>query len=448
MSGTEVILNRDTAAALFGDDYPRPPFINLCELHCSQPSSWEGHGLPLPDHRLFLGAAMVNLSLNHYPIDEQAEQMLADIPRLCPNLQALRINYPIGALIGSPRAVPPLRRPGFFRSLTELSEISIGSPLPASAFEEMRSLPRLQSLSFVPALEDPWIPPPAPYPPFSSLTDLTIDGSSEVRKDAYYADRCANVLTMAYFPVLESLRILAAYIGSFEHINTLIEAHCSHTALRELHITREAAVVEADIDLDDVIAEDIRPLYAFRNMRAVTLNEAYNFQLTDDDVREMALAWPRLERLSLMPMYMVMEENGYFTVEGGVPPPETTLRALVHFARHCPELNELWIRVSTADTDAREIRRMMFAEGPLRFVPSLTRLRLGHCLPAGNPKEVLAALAAMFPRLHQFDVEVSEEVEEGSEAWTELGRLFGLKQRADGPTYYQVLVNALWNNGA
>ena len=442
----EAILDRDAATALFGDNYPHSPFINLSELQCAQPTSWRSRGptIPLPDHRLFLGATIHTLTLNRSPVDERIERILADVPRLCPSLRVLHVHLE-GPLFGSTEPIAPLCRVGFFSSLTGLCDIRVRHPLPAPALEALRELPHLQSLFMVPALDDSWDTPSAPSAPFRALNILFIDGKNDDRAVPCSAEECAAVLSVAYFPVLENLTIQADTIGSFQRILTIVEAHCSHTALGEIQITREQAVAEADRNLDDVIGEDIRPLYAFRNLHTVELREAYNFQLTDDEMLEMALAWPRLRHLSLNPIFQMLEENDYLTVDGGVPPPVTTLRALVHFARHCPELTDLGLRVCTADANVGDIRRMFFSGGPLRRIPPLTRLALAHNLPAGDPRVVLACIACLFPRLEWLDVRFSEEVEEGSEAWAELDRLFGgFLRSTNGPTYYHTLVRTLW----
>ena len=128
------------------------------------------------------------------------------------------------------------------------------------------------------------------------------------------------------------------------------------------------------------------------------------------------------------------------------------MRALVHLVHHCPNLQDISIRISTENTNANTIWRMMFVEGPSspwRDPPLVTRLALGLSLPAGDPNEVLASLATIFPRLVHLGIalfpELTEELE-GPDAWTELYRLFELRYPASGSSYFQALVERIWGD--
>ena len=356
----------------------------------------------LPDYRLFLGITMLWLRIDNLWIDEQARCIIADIPRLCPHLEALGINETNDNV--HVQLDQPLLPPGFFRSLPALHSVKIGHALPVSVFEGLRSLPNLGHLHFVPDAELPWVGF-IPYKPFAGLIDLRLNGGrfdSDVVCSEYqptYANtaaQCASVLATSSFPDLKSLSIVAGDVDSFGVITRTIATHCSSASLQEVSIRREDTLRAFHLGIDDVTADDIEPLYAFEQLEFVCLEEAHNFLLTDDDFLEMALAWPNLRYLSLTPDAME-DILGYDMAH--VPYPRATLRSLVHFARHCPELELIRIRLATDSPDGASIVRDMQLNGEEIPVSDLETLHICHGLPLGDRNEIKVLLNAIFPRL-------------------------------------------------
>ncbi|KAM5538785.1 hypothetical protein V8D89_007507 [Ganoderma adspersum] len=81
--------------------------------------------------------------------------------------------------------------------------------------------------------------------------------------------------------------------------------------------------------LRDLLAP-ILPIRGLRYFRLFTQAKTAIARLDDPDIRALATAWPRLERLSI--------ENAKFTSESSV-----SLNALHHLSTHCPHLQQLFI---------------------------------------------------------------------------------------------------------
>ncbi|KAJ7171534.1 hypothetical protein C8R46DRAFT_1349476 [Mycena filopes] len=83
----------------------------------------------------------------------------------------------------------------------------------------------------------------------------------------------------------------------------------------------------------------LTPLLAFSNLREVAVDSGFEILLTDVFCTALAIAWPRIEVLSIGNSYV-----------GQRQPPTVGLLALTAFARHCPRLRRL-----AMDFDAREV---------------------------------------------------------------------------------------------
>lgn len=382
-----------------------PLFPSLREFECTNLCMpWEDLEMTslLTDYRLFFGITMLRLRVDNFWIDEQAGRMIADIPRLCPHLEVLGINEANDNV--HVRLDQPLLPPGFFRSLPALQSVEIGHALPAPVFEELRSLPNLDHLYFVPGRGLPWIQP-FPYTPFANLTSLRLNGGrfDTIAACSEYeptfiqdAEDCASVLATSSFPNLESLCIVSGDVGSFGIITRIVATHCSSASLHQVSIQRDDTLTDYHLGIDDVTADDIEPLYAFEQLEFVCLEEAHNFLLTDDDFLKMALAWPHLRYLSLTPG-PTEDILGYDMAR--VPYPSATLWTLVHFARHCPELELIRIRLATDSPDGASIVRDMQLNGEEIPESDLETLHICHGLPLGDRNEIKVLLNAIFPRL-------------------------------------------------
>ncbi|KZT70422.1 hypothetical protein DAEQUDRAFT_810600 [Daedalea quercina L-15889] len=375
----DVLLPEDVCSALSISNLSMPLFPNL--RNCSFIGSW-GSKMIMPDHRLLLGDTLCQLSIVSNGFEDRAVSFLAYLPLHCPNLQKLVIGFPSAP---DHTCIPS----GVFSSLTGLRSIRIlqKPPLPASLFAELQSLPQLVDLSVVstgghcPVSPLPPAEPRAP-PSFRALKRLILHGPD-----------CAAVLEASFFPVLEKLDIQAGIIGSLGAIFSIIHDHCSHASLHTIEIARCYLLTDEFIGEPAASADDFKHLYIFHQMKKVSVKTSYDIFLTDADLRDMALAWPSLEYLRLLPSYSSAGPPS----EGFVP--IATLCGLAHFAWHCPKLSHLYIGIDTSPANPGAFIKAL----PRESCPpsAVSHLALGCHAPFGNPAEVAFELMFMFPKLEE-----------------------------------------------
>ncbi|KAJ7042331.1 hypothetical protein C8F04DRAFT_1390734 [Mycena alexandri] len=114
-----------------------------------------------------------------------------------------------------------------------------------------------------------------------------------------------------------------------------LAGQCPHTSLRTIEYYARIFSNPPSEPTDYVLTgQTLRPLFCFMSMVHVTLYRLSGIDLTDDDVFELASAWPRLELLSL---------GGFNHV-----PSRVTLHALSVFARCCPRLASLSLALNAS----------------------------------------------------------------------------------------------------
>ncbi|KAJ6544248.1 hypothetical protein B0H19DRAFT_1076383 [Mycena capillaripes] len=129
-------------------------------------------------------------------------------------------------------------------------------------------------------------------------------------------------------------------------------------------------------------ADALRPLLAFKNLHGITYQLIPCLDVDDDFLEEMALAWPRLDVLQFGSEVLIREQ------------PRATLKCLVAFARHCPNLTLLGIRM-----DASHVPN--FTQVPRqRISNSLDTLDVGtSTINSDTEARVAAFVSNLFPEL-------------------------------------------------
>ncbi|KAJ7352618.1 hypothetical protein DFH08DRAFT_91485 [Mycena albidolilacea] len=112
----------------------------------------------------------------------------------------------------------------------------------------------------------------------------------------------------------------------------------------------------------------LRPIQTFPNLTIFEVAHQFPLDLKLEDLEQLARSWPSLRKLVLNHEPVVAEQSSL------------TLKALIPFAQHCPELQELglFINASTADLPSS------YQTNPPQFKPfaKLRRLSLGVSLVA------------------------------------------------------------------
>ncbi|KAH9919415.1 uncharacterized protein B0H18DRAFT_636709 [Fomitopsis serialis] len=223
-----------------------------------------------------------------------------------------------------------------------------------------------------------------------------------------------TILSACSLPQLRRLSLTSLY-GSdssmFDRTLQLIRDHCSHAMLEviELRTTIDlfpSMEFEEVPEPDTITAASLGHLFAFHRIRELELLTEMYIALDDDDLKEMAMSWPRLKSLQLQ---SVAEEE---------PGMSVTLEGLAHLARYCPAMNWLAIDVDTTGTfvspDARP------GGGYCNQVLQAVDFQRSHA--SDCPAEIGAFLYAIFPKLQWIN---SHDDTPGEDSWKPVEDMLG-----------------------
>jgi len=141
------------------------------------------------------------------------------------------------------------------------------------------------------------------------------------------------IISSLHLSKLEALSITSRYGRSCNAteltglISTLVNT-CSPEHLADISIGSRC-MAGAVIDF-----KMLKPLLEFVHLRLISLPD-HPFDLTDVEIKDMAMAWPNLEELSYW-KYEYMSPEGLITIV-----PKTSLRGLLWLATHCRKLHSL-----------------------------------------------------------------------------------------------------------
>ena len=170
---------------------------------------------------------------------------------------------------------------------------------------------------------------------------------------------------------------------------------------------------------------DLRPILLCTHLQVLEVTWPSPFHLTQDDVEELASSWPSLQILQLNCL-----SNPILSLDQ----PTLTLRALIPFAAHCPELEELGLDV---DTNAALLTDDVSAPPPKPF-RKLARLHFGlsSLVEPGPTALFLSQLCPLGceiwpgPRVPDgFDFHYPPWLSELLDLWAEVGRVLPLLVR-------------------
>ena len=139
-------------------------------------------------------------------------------------------------------------------------------------------------------------------------------------------------------------------------ISTLANT-CSPKHLTEFYI-RSGRHDPVDVAGAAMDFKMLKPLLQFVHLRRISL-PSHPFDLTDAEVKDMALAWPNLEDLYFWTYQYTPPEGSTNTG------PRTSLRGLLWLATHCPKLMTLTFPFRSSSVDAEFLTEdeMALAEG-------------------------------------------------------------------------------------
>ncbi|KAF9484287.1 hypothetical protein BDN70DRAFT_872782 [Pholiota conissans] len=180
-----------------------------------------------------------------------------------------------------------------------------------------------------------------------------------------------------------------------QSLMSALEEHCSARALTIVDIEIVPDYPPPRINPSGAIIEYgmIRPLFSFSNIRELCLAD-HTMDLTDEEIKELAMSWPRLEALFLS-LYC--------------PPgfrPRATLKCLLWLAIYCKHLSQMkFVFDATrhvADSDLEIVSRAVEARTKLEMFD------VGDS-SIDKPDQVAAFFSRIFPNLAPQDLHWSDD---------------------------------------
>ncbi|KAI5885261.1 uncharacterized protein SCHCODRAFT_02753567 [Schizophyllum commune H4-8] len=222
-----------------------------------------------------------------------------------------------------------------------------------------------------------------------SLKIGSVSTARTLRKlSIYYLDdysSATNFITLLPNASLATITVTA--YGSIAHLKEFFLALSRRrpvTVLRELDL-RLSCSRDPEIAPALSFHDHVSSLLVFPNLVHLFINIDASLSLSDEDVRRMSLAWPRIRWLTL---YGATPESRQL--------PECTLPALLWLARHCAEL--AWLDISL------DARVTAIPSGiPSRATQRSLRTLILHRSPIASSADVIRFLACHFPGLRIID---------------------------------------------
>ncbi|TFK54404.1 hypothetical protein OE88DRAFT_1191197 [Heliocybe sulcata] len=238
---------------------------------------------------------------------------------------------------------------------------------------------------------------PSCDPPFFSLRDLRVRGRSLVQ--------CADFLSLLRRNSLGKLELdsreeLPAQEKDIEAAVKAVAEYCDPVSLTELTIKTNDGGTADDYALNIAILQ--QSLFHFGKLVALEFDSLCTLHGRDDEVEELARAWPLIERLHFGRWPFVIYTH--FTIHGLSP-----------FARYCPCLTRLTIAVDTEiDIDASK------ASTDDRRTSPVSHLCLGNS-SIRDAEAVAAFIGRLFPKLEKL---ITDDWRD-SNLWADVGRILG-----------------------
>jgi hypothetical protein len=182
------------------------------------------------------------------------------------------------------------------------------------------------------------------------------------------------------------INITSLYISTYlelepEQLHTLLVTLSKKCRLlSQLYIKLLHIPAQLELELvpsKQITFDTLRPLLSFPNLTTFEVTHRYPVHITLEEIEELASRWPSLEYLSLNEEPLIMHD---FTLD---------LRALIFFARHCPNLRRLGLFM-----DATAAKTYPMQE--LKPLPALCALSVGTS-KVRDPDTVAAFLSHLCP---------------------------------------------------
>ena len=375
------------------------------------------HLAMLPFFRLLCGPTLTSLSAE-FGTDPTSLAMLASLSTLCPNIVHISISAETPALhddLSTALSTSICR-------WNDLEQV-LCDGLTVSAMEHLGQVKNLTSLTACASerMSPSFSPHHVQKSSFSRLQYLHLyagllsTGTSALRD-------LRLTLTDFMLDIFDAEEMFSTPSSLKELFMTLAEA-CSHDCLAGLYL----CIVNPHFPSADsmMTIRGVRPLLNFTHLRLVILDGFSTFSFEDNDIVELASAWPHIEELAL--------SNYVHHPIASLP----TLRSLFHLARSCPKLRALSLVVNMTDLTPCATGRDLRSD-------VLHDLCLGNT-PINSPATIARILHGLYPALKLVDLSVWNKEPLNRLAWrnryqlswglvnVELAKLRGGNTRQVGP---------------
>jgi hypothetical protein len=299
----------------------------------------------------------------------------------------------------------------FLRSLKHLKNVAVPS-LDRTALHYIAELPTVVSLHLTNQFPITISTTPGSRP-FASLKTFDIWTTVNVVSDIITLLKHAPItcIVVTWPKRTTSDKITQLYVA--------VVANCLRSSLSELVLSSELSKRRvsgaASTARDWISSLQLRPLFTFSNLTHVELSAPAGFALDDATVADMARGWPCIDTLRLF------SSREHAHVQSTV-----TLGALLHFARHCPDLS--WLDLffdATAPVPELEAGNQRPRQQHLE--------RLHVCrYPVAAPLAVAGFLSSVFPKLmsvgaHWGDAYADDDLHKD---WLEVNKVLPALQKA------------------
>jgi hypothetical protein len=284
---------------------------------------------------------------------------------------------------------------------TYLQDLRIPS-LDKQGFIHIASLPCLKTLDLTYADEDPvplHLPDFISGPAFPALEDLSVACRT--------ARFCQGILEIISSRQVETVGIYTMFAhwkaSAWEALHTTIRDRLDHNALKHIYVMehRRSQTPLVDVAPYTLTSVTLRPLMVFKNLLDIKYELSPEISVDDAFLEELALAWPHLTSL----------EFGTETFTNRTP--QATLRCLIAFARHCPKLESLGVRMNVSEFN---VPQFSHSYGN-RIAHDLNALYVGTS-PIGEPAPVAAFLSNIFKDMEYLFTYSGSEDNRHGEGWS------------------------------
>ncbi|KAJ7117916.1 hypothetical protein C8R43DRAFT_1036890 [Mycena crocata] len=350
-------------------------------------------------------------------------RLLRDLTRRYPTLQSVDISLPPSASTtkGVSDAVCSLRT---------VDRLTVNT-LTAEALLHLAATPNLTVFNLM-SVGDITMPETLPDDRFIHLQHMNVGAVTIEQCTSLLRLFSAAPLTTAFFALGESERSLGSAWASFA---AALRDHCAHSSLRSIFVYHgspsDPPSTRTYISTPPTGAA-LAPLLIFRHLTSLILEPPHGLDLDEPVLRDMAHAWPSIEKLVL----------GVSGAETEPRRTNVTLHALLPFAAHCPNLRTLGVVLHAAKPPMEAVAEPAKASGELgtlrdeeaelkkssgaelkKSKPAhnmLTRLLLGpSSIADADVTQVAEFLAAVFPNLEAI---VCSPLLDLADLWDQVGR--------------------------